>query len=162
MFVWPWGKCPGWKDLGPIKSQLSASELNDLDTVVFLKGSVNRICIKAINRSIVYQWRSHKPLRAKPLIKPTLPFSWDASNIFKHHTGSNSRSKGAATLCFSLELRISDSTNKKTVFWQGGLLTRRKSLIWAFKHISPDPYFSCIFFFLGVLPVYFFSSVFSP
>lgn len=74
MFVWPWGKCPGWKELGPIKSQLSALELNDLDTVVFLKGSVSRICTKAISRSIVYQWRSHKPLRAKPLIKPTFPF----------------------------------------------------------------------------------------
>lgn len=74
MFVWPWGKCPGWKELGPIKSQLSAFELNGLDTVVFLMGSVNRICIKAISRSIVYQWRSHKPLRGKPLIKPTLPF----------------------------------------------------------------------------------------
>lgn len=74
MFVWPWGKCPGWKELGPIKSKLSALELNDLDTAVFLKGSVSRICIKAISRSIVYQWQNHKPLRAKPLIKPTLPF----------------------------------------------------------------------------------------
>lgn len=74
MFAWPPGIWPEWKGLGPIRSQPSAFELTDLDAVVFLKGSANRICVKAISRRIVCQWQSHKPLRAKPLIKPTIAF----------------------------------------------------------------------------------------